>query len=228
MSEDRGTDRLVTAGFVVLAVIAAGAAAILPGSRSVLIALAGTAAFGALLTRVVAQTPGHPDLVAAGLHDAHASTVERLAVELGLSGQPVYVPVRTGVRLYLPVVDGPIPSGAACADALVTDETRGMTVEPTGSALLARIRPAQSPETTDERIRRLTEAVVDRFELAAAIEVTREDDRVEFDIEDPTIEDLDRLDHPIASTLAVGLAEHRDTPVRVRVDDRTVICSFEE
>ncbi|AWB28553.1 hypothetical protein [Halococcoides cellulosivorans] len=223
---DRRNDRAVTLGFVAVGVIAAAAAAAVPANRSVLIALAGTAWLGALLTRLVVRTPGHPALVAESVHAAHASTIDRLAMELDLAGPAVYVPTGTDVRLYVARTDGPLPDDVS--DALVTDAgARGLSVAPVGAALLARLDDPRSAESTDERIRRLTEAIVDRFELAGGIDVDRDGECVTVTVTDASIEDLGRRDHPIGSVLAVGLAEHLDRPVRVRVEGDRVICSWD-
>lgn len=223
---DRGSDRSVTLGFVALGVIAVAAAAAIPANRSVLIALAGTAWLGALLTRLVVRTPGHPALVAESVHAAHESTIDRLAIELDLSGPAVYVPTGTDVRLYVPRTDGPPPDDLS--DALVTAAgARGLSVAPVGAALLARLDEPRSAESTDERLRRLSEAVVDRFELAGGIEWTRDDERVAFTVTAPSIDDLGRRDHPVVSVLAVGLAEHLDRPVGTTVEGDRVVCSWD-
>lgn len=228
MTDAEGRSGHVTAGFVALGAIAAGAAVAVPAERSVLLALAGTAFLGALVTRLVVRAPGHPAIVAEAIHAAHASTVDRLALELDCAGPAVYVPVRTGVRLYVPRAEGPIPSRAALADALVTaDGARGLTVAPVGAALLARLAAPDGPESLEDRCQRLREAVLDRFELAGGLDCTPASGRVTVTVSDPSIEPLDRRDHPIVSTFAVGLAEHRERPVRVAIDERTITFTWD-
>ena len=228
----RTRHRRTAVGLAAVGVVAAVAGLAFPDARPVLFALAGTGLFAAVLTVYLAPGRFVAADVGGGAYDAHARTVEALVEELGLSDRRVYVPLPAGAdpaRLFGPQhADYALPAAADLEPLLVvTDDpgARGVSLHPTGGPLLRELRRSLSgplPDEPEPLADALAEAVVEAFELAdsAAPEVAA--GRVTVGVAGGAFGDVDRVDHPVASLLGVGLAVGLGRPVAVetaRADD---------
>jgi len=230
-------NRRVAGGFLLVGLVALAGAVFVPPARTVLLALAGTGLFAALL--VVLLTPER--FVAAGVgpavYDAHQATAGAVVDELGLSGERVYLP-DDGGRLFVPQYgEYDLPADRAPLFVVADREPeRGVALRPTGASLLRDLEPTLSgglSADAEEIVTQLTDGVVDGFELAAVAAPDRDEGRLAVGVADAAYGPVDRLDHPVASLLGVGLARGLDTPVTVTVeqpdDDRydwLVVCSW--
>lgn len=225
-------NRRTAAGLAAVGVLAAAAALAFPDSRSVLFALAGTGLFAAVLTVYLAPGRFVAADVGESAYDAHATSVEALVDELGLADRRVYVPTPDGpepARLFLPQhVDYALPDGADLEPLfVVTDDPaeRGVSLRPTGTPLLEELRRTLSSPLADEPgplADQLADGVVGAFELARRATPDVGDGRVTVSVTGSAFGDVARVDHPVASLLAVGLAAGLDRPVVVetaRTDD---------
>lgn len=204
---------------------------LLPGAREVLLALGGSAIIAGILTYYL--TP--ESFVALSVGDALITTLqdtyEAIRVELNLAGAPVYVPLPDNgapdARLFLPQHRSySIPGVEALRDTfVVTDdpESRGVALRPTGSGLFAEFRDASGAGTLSaddpERIfESLADGLVEQFELAERIVIELEsENRCVIAVTGAESDDVDRLDHPIVSFLAVGAATTVQEPTRIEV-----------
>lgn len=226
--------RRSAAGLAALGVVAAAAALAFPGARDVLFALAATGLFAALLTVYLAPVRFVAADVGGAAYEAHADSVDAMAGELGLADARVYVPrdaAADPARLFLPQhADYALPDGDALADPFVVTAdpgARGLSLHPTGVPLVRELRSAVRGSLADEPgalADQLTEGVVEAFELAESAAADVEPGRVTVAVSGAAFGDVERVDHPVASLLAVGLAVGLGEPVAVEVapapDDR--------
>ncbi|CDK39398.1 hypothetical protein [Halorubrum sp. AJ67] len=215
-----------------------------PDARTVLFALGGTGVFAGVLTSVL--TPERFVSARVGARVVQALRADRDAAidELGLRGDPAYVPTdgsdrSGGVRLFVPRrADEPLPDPTDLTDLFVVpeaDERGGVAFHPTGEPLFEDLDAAHdrsvdaTPETTAAVA---ADALVELFELADSVahDVDLETNRVTFEIEGAGLGDPTGFDHPIPSVLAVALVRTVDAPVRVDVTDDdplTVTCRYD-
>jgi hypothetical protein len=157
--------------------------------------------------------------------------------ELGIGGDPVYVPVDDG-RLFVPRREGaPLPDGDELTDLFVVPEDSehgGVAFCPTGAPLFDEFDTTRSRalDATPHAVAPvLADALVELFELADGVDhdVDPETNRVTFELAGAGLSDPTGIDHPIASFLAVGLARTLDATVRVDVrdDPLTVTCRYD-
>ena len=221
----------------VVGLLAVVGGVLFPAGREVLFVLGGTGIFGGILTLYL--TPG--EFVAADVGErvyaAMAANETAIAEELGLSETRVYVPESEhAARLYIPQrsefeipteEDGPV---------IVSEASRGLLLDATGSYLFDEFEQAltgELAETPTTLAEQLADGVVEQFELASAVEpdVDTEDGRITFEVSGSAFGDLDRVDHPIVSFLAVAVAVARQQPVQVEVtpddEDWLVTCRWE-
>lgn len=226
--------RRSAAGLAAVGLAAAVAALVFPGARDVLFALAATGLFGGLLTYYLSPERFIAADVGAAAYEAHADAVAAVADELGLADARVYVP-REGetdpARLFLPQhADYAVPDDADLASAfVVTDDPaeRGVSLPPTGVPLLRELRRGLSGPLADEPgplVDQLADGLVEAFELAERATPDVEAGRVTVAVAGAAFGDVARIDHPVPSLLAVGLAVGLDRPVVVETapggDDR--------
>lgn len=233
--EKRVKHRRTAAGFALLGLFAIGGAALFPDARTVLFALAGTGLFAAVLTLWITPERFVSADVGERVYAAMARNGDGVVNELGLAGDPVYVPRDGDVRLYIPQSPGtPIPSEDTLEDTFVVgpdDTARGIAFEPTGGRLID-VLDEDARGGVPERAERLGDALVETFELATAVDVDVDttDGRVTWSVSGPLYGSGDRFDHPIVSLLAVGTATAVDRPVRTAVeaeDALTVTCRWD-
>lgn len=209
-----------------------------PTARTVLFALGGTGVFAGVLTYVL--TPERFVSAQVGARVFQALRADRTAVidELGLRGEPVYVP-GDGVRLFVPRREGePLPDLAASTDLFVVPEESergGVAFHPTGEPLFEELDAARdgpidaTPQATASVV---ADALVELFELADSVDydVDAATNRVTFEIGGAGLGDPTGVDHPIPSLLAVALVRALDAPVRTDVTDDdplTVTCRYD-
>lgn len=212
-------------GFAVLGITAALAGVVLETAQNVLFALGGTGVFAAIL--IYYLVPGQ--FVAAGtgerVYAPLADTMAAIATELGLRKERLYVPSSENdlpVYLYIPAdTDHEIPSPNR-GPIVTGEDDHGLVLQPTGGALFREFRYALSDglaRTPDRLAAQLADGIVEQFELAAVADPDGTDGRVTVGIVDSAFGDVDRLDHPIASFFACGLAVGLEQPVSLEVAD---------
>jgi hypothetical protein len=211
---------------VAVGVVAGVGAVLFPAARTVLFALAGTGVFLGVLTYYLAPEQFFPASLGRAVYETLARNESAIVAELGLQDEFVYVPTDGGVRLYVPQrPSADVPPAEDLADAFVVgpdDTTRGVAFDPTGGALLEEIErglPTGLGEDPATLTAQLTDALTEQFELAAEMDWELEDaSRVTVAVYDPSYGDADLIDHPVASTLATGLARGLAIPVTCQVD----------
>ena len=221
--------RRTALGLVFIGLLAAAAAVLLPGARDVLFALGSIGLFGAVLTYYLTPERFVSADVGRDVFAALAGNEAALVDELGLSETRLYVPTERGddpVRLFVPQREAySIPEDAALSDSIVvteTDDTRGVAFTPSGGPLYEAFEAARSgpaAETPEAIATQLTDALVEQLELvdSATPELDPDESGLTVAIDDTVYGRLDRFDHPVASVIAVGLADGLDTPVTLEI-----------
>jgi hypothetical protein len=107
------------------------------------------------------------------------------------------------------------------------DRARGVSLVPTGAALVAEFEEARrdSAATVEEFASQLADALVEGFELVESATATVDPDggAITVGVQGSSFGTVDRFDHPVGSFVAAALAAELDTPVRLDVraaDDR--------
>jgi hypothetical protein len=211
---------------LLIAAAATGGTVLYPDSRDVLIGIAGTGAFGAVLLGVLVQEWFLSASVGRSIYDTLWENETRIASRLGVAETSRYVPTddeSLGVRLYLSrSLDDPVPPADALGSTVVTvDDHYALLLEPTGNELVALLERTDGalPGSVQSASVVLREAVVELFELSIGAEVVDLDvsegseNRMRFRVAGSVLGDAARLDHPIRSLLGVGLARITDEPV---------------
>ena len=227
------TYRRSAIGLVVVGLLGIAAGVAFPDARTVLLALGGTGVFGGILTYALTPERFIAATVSGSVFDALAADRDAMLDELGLAGTPVYIPTDPP-RLYIPATtlsdptDQPLPPTDELTHLFVTDpdDNLGVALTPTGGPLLEEFKQSlTTPLATapPSLVNQLTEGLVENFELADGIDtsVDAAGGRVTVEFTGVAYGRIDRLDHPVSSLLATGLAVGLDTPVRVTVDDTT-------
>lgn len=199
-----------------------------PNGREVLFTLGATGLFGGILTLYLTPTKFVAADVGERVYTAMATNERAIADELGIASEQLYVPDENTARLYLPQSADFVIPDARDGPIIVNDESRGLLLEVTGAALFEEFERAltgELAETPTVLAEQLADGIVEQFELATAIDsdVDLEDGRATFEVTESAFGDLDRIDHPIVSFLAVGVAVALDRSVSVEVtaDDKT-------
>ena len=206
-------------------------------ARSVLLALGGTGVFAAVLTSVLTPERFVTASVGSRVYQALRADRDAMLGELGIGGDPVYVPA-DDVRVFVPRHEGaPLPDPDELADLFVVPEESqhgGVAFRPTGAPLFDEFETtwSRSLDTTPHAVAPvLADALVELFELADGVDhdVDTETNRVTFEIAGADLGDPTGIDHPIPSFLAVGLARTLDATVRIEVrdDPLTVTCRYD-
>lgn len=227
-------------GLGAVGLLAALGGVLFASGREVLFALGATGLFGAVLTLYL--TPGQFVTADVGerVYAAMAANEAAIAADLGLSDERIYVPVdEQTVRLYVPQhAEFEIPADRE-GPLVVDDASRGLLLEATGAGLFEEFSRALTSDlaTAPQSLAaQLADGLVEQFELATSVDpdIDTEGGRVTFGVSDSAFGDLDRLDHPVVSFLAVGIATARDQPVTVDVDrgderaDWLVTCQWDD
>ena len=223
----RVTYRQAVVLLILVSAVAAVGAFLYPESRDVLIAIAGTGAFGAILLGMLVQEWLLSASVSRAIYDTLWQNETRIASRLGVTEMSRYVPTAEeslGVRLYLSQsLEDPLPPPASLNPPVVTvDDHYALFLEPTGREFVAIFERTNGDLPEDVRIASvaLREAVTEQFELAIGAEV------VDLEVSDgigrsqmrvrvwgSVLGDAARLDHPIRSFLGVALAKIVGEPI---------------
>jgi len=200
----------------------------------VLFALAGTGVFGGVLTYFLTPERFITADIGQRVYEATAQSFDRICADLGLSDRRIYLPVAPDDRnvsknnswLFVPQSEETtIPTAAAIDSAFVVeDESRGLTVQPTGSELFTTFEESlveplgDSPEALCAQ---LSDALVEDFELAKSIEYETAPDegRVSMRFSEILYGNATQFDHPIVSVVAVGLATGLQIPIETTITD---------
>jgi uncharacterized small protein (DUF1192 family) len=221
------------AGLFVVGVLGLAGGLLLPGPKSVLVALGGSAVVAGALTYYL--TP--EDFVTLSVGEALTTTLqdsyESIQAELNLAGDPVYIPLTDSTtaeaRLFLPQHhDYTIPSMDALRDVFVVPEEpdqRGLALYPAGSELLSEFQQTStigtlSRDDPKQVFEALSDGLVEQFEFADQISTTLEgESRCVIAVRGSKSDGVHRLDHPLTSFLGVGAAAHLQAPIHVEVND---------
>lgn len=203
---------------------------LLPAIRSLLIVLGATGLFGAVLTYYLTPERFITADIGRGVYSAFADDAGALVAELGLQETWVYVPTPEGVettacRLFVPQHESyeiPNPDDLKSLFVIEGDEaTHGITLQPKGHHLFEEFERTVGRVSPDpDRLAvQLSDSLVEQFELCEQVrpDIDAGEGRATFGVVDSAFGPVDRLDHPIASVLAVGLAVGIDTPVEMDV-----------
>jgi len=226
------------AGLAAIGLVALAGAVIFPSSSTVLLALAGTGLFAALLTYYLTPERFLARFVGDRIQEAAAENIAALTAELELSERRVFIPVEgpEPARLYVPQhANGELPPEQELTGLFVTesDRYRGVALLPSGATLFPEFRETLSGEVATEPQQltaQVTECLVDDFELVTSVDVEIGDDEEEVILEfaDSTF-DPAREDCPPASFAAVVLAAGLDEPLQMEteaLDDETLVAKY--
>ncbi|MFC4437923.1 MULTISPECIES: hypothetical protein [Natrialbaceae] len=223
-------NRNTALGFALVGAISFVAGLAVPDGRQVLFALAGIGGFAAVLTHSLA--PGRVIEVrdAARVYETCAGNITRTAAEIGRTDDRRYVPDAgdgtVTIRLFVPTASGGDGSGATGSALEDGSGREGLFLEPTGASFVGELEQTLGGELADRPeplVEQLTAALAERFELVGRVEslVDLEAGRVDIAVSDGAFGPVDQFDHPVASTLAVGLATGLERPVDVAVTPET-------
>lgn len=210
-----------------------------PDARSVLFALGGTGVFAGVLTYFITPERFITARVGTRVFEAVRADREAIIDELGLDGDPVYVP-GDDVRLFVPRHENTsLPGTTGRLDLFVVPDdptTGGVAFHPTGEPLFEEFTESLD-QPLDSRPQAATSVIADGlvnvFELADGVESVVDTDtgRITFEISGSGLGDPNAIDHPISSFLAVSVVEALSEPVQVTVRDDgplTVTCRYGE
>lgn len=213
-------------GLGAIGLVAVAGAALFPGVRDVLLVLGATGLFGAVLTYYLTPERFVAASVGSAVYEALADDREATVGELGLGSARVYVPIgseHSRVRLYVPQSDDyalPADDDLDATYVVPDDGDRGVAFRPTGEALFHPFEDALSGglgETPAALARQLPDALVEQFGLVDSTQVDLDatHGRLTVGVGESVYGRVDRIDHPVASFLAVGLARGLGRPVTV-------------
>ena len=219
--------RRTALGLGILGVLGLFGAGLFPDARTVLVALGGTGIFAGFLTYVL--TPEQFVSARIGGQVFRALQKDRTATidELGLAGDPVYVP-GDEVRLFIPRYNGePLPKSDELNELFVVPADPrhgGVSFHPTGAELYTAFEDARSQPVAEhpESVASATaDAIVELFELADGVDygVDSESNRIIFELEGARFGDPAAIDHPITSFCGVTVASIFDAPVQTEVTE---------
>ena len=220
----RSRYRRAAVGLALVGGLAVVAGVVFPAGREVLFVLGATGLFGGLLTYYLTPERFVAADVGERVYGALASNTDAVVDELGLRDERYYLPATdaTGPRLFVPQRAGfELPEDRSRTFA--TDEaSRGLLLTPTGAGLYEAFESGVvgSPDSTPDVLAvQLADALVSQFELARSVDpdVDVATERVTFAVSGSAFEPLDRVDNPIASFLAVGVASGLNRPMALDV-----------
>ena len=213
-------------GLAAVGVLAAVGGVLFADGRDVLFALAATGLFGAVLTYYLSPEQFVAADVGERVYAAMAVNEAAIADELGLRDDRIYVPggeEKTPLaRLFIPQQEAYTVPTDPTAPIITEGTRRGLVLETTGTGLFGEFQRALTGDlasTPAPLLSQLTDALVEQFELARSVDadVDPANGRATVAITESAFGDVDRLDHPIASFLAVGLAIGLERPIELEV-----------
>lgn len=234
----RSAYRRTALGLAGVGLVAAGGGFLFPAVRDVLFILGAIGLFGGLLTYYLTPERFVAANVAERVYDALATNEGDLVADLGLSDERVFLPDENAAILFVPQNEGgPLPASDDIDGPLVvTDETRGLALTPSGARLFEEFdRTLSGPlaESPGPLARQVTDALVEAFELVDGtdIDLDTADGRLTVAMRDSAYPD--GFDTPPGSLLGVAMAVGLNQPVRVTTApaaeaDFTVTCRWED
>lgn len=221
----QATYRRTALALGVVGAVGIAAAIVLPSVREVLLVLGAIGIFGGVLTYYLTPERVLTAGVATHIADTHMAVLEAMVDELGLQDRSVYIPADSGIRLFIPEHhDYHIPASLDRVFVVTEAEAeRGVAVPPIGAAMFddfERALTADLATNPDPVLNQLTDGLVEQFEIvdSATSEISAADKTATVSIAGPAIPRPARIDHPIESFLAVGLARGLDTPITTSVE----------
>lgn len=224
------THRRTAGGFALIGVAAAVAALLFPDTRGVLVALAGTGLFAAVVTLYLSPERFIAADVGERVFAAQARNNRRLVEELGVSDHRLYLPAEgdPAAVLFVPQYDDyTLPEGPFESMLVVPedDRARGVAFVPTGASLYDSFERTLTESVADRPgplLEQVSETLAASFELIDATDVDIAPDGTGADIAvyGSVYGSGTRFDDPVCSVFAVGLAAALDRPVELDVRDR--------
>lgn len=223
--------RRTALGMMAIGVTAFLAGVVFVDTREVLFALAGIGLFAGVLTLYLTPERFVAATVSEAVYGAMATNAAAICETLGLRDRRIYLPPGDGhpARLFIPQYADPVFPIDQPGPLVLEDEARGLLLEATGDRLVGSVAGTGITAGGDEGLgaiaARLAETIVETLELASSARVVDVgDDLVTIAVSGSTLGSLDRLDHPVPSVLAAGIATELDRPVDLEVtrgDDRS-------
>ncbi|MDS0221644.1 hypothetical protein NDI54_09805 [Haloarcula sp. S1AR25-5A] len=228
----RTTFRRTALGFFAVGGLSLIAAFLFPTLQTVFIAFGGTGVFAGIVTFYL--TPER--FVSASVSDTVFTTLadveQHLVRELELQTEAVYVPTpsrpETNARLFVPQhVEYVIPDTERLGELFVTSAVeagQGVSLPPTGDRLYTEFDRTLSGDLGDDPgtiATQLTASLAEQFEVVddTMVEIDSENRHASIAVDNPAFGDINQLDHPVVSLLAVGFATGLDRPVTADTHD---------
>ena len=237
------TYRRASVLLVLLSAVALAGTVVYPGSRTLLLGIAGTGAFGAVLLGALIRERFLSAPVSGAIYDTLWRNETRLASRLRVAETERYVPNdrdSLGVRLYLTrSLEDPIPpSESLDSTVFELEDHYALLLDQTGRAFVELYERTNEdlPETVQLATVVLREAVVQEFELADSVDIVDLEfadgpgrNRMRVRVWGSVLGDAARLDHPIRSFVGVALARIVDSPVESEAraeDEGSALLTF--
>jgi hypothetical protein len=186
-------------------------------SLYLLLALSGTLLVGGVANHVLAAGRDLPLAVTASTAAAAGTTVESLLAQRDLDDRRVYLPPTAdrGPRLVVPDGEGdPI----AHAERAFDDQTAAIVVTPTAAEMVTRFREHRTDAVATDathHVDALCDGVTAVYDLAADASGTVDGRDATVSVRGCPLGEPERIDHPVSSFLATGLAAALDRPVEL-------------
>lgn len=216
----RANRLLPAVGFLIVAAGAIAGAVVAPEFGDVLVALAGTGVYGAILFIALTGRRYVPASVSRSIYEALSENEATMASESGFDGGFRYVPGDSPadeVRLAALRTEEHQTSSTLTSDDTPADAPSALFLKPTGSELFAEFEASYGdlPENPEEVIETLVEVARDEFELADSLTIKREsrDSLATLRVTGSVVGDTTHIDHPLQSFVSVGLVKTIGKPI---------------
>lgn len=233
----RSSYRRTAAGLAGIGATAVAGGVLFASARDVLFVLGAIGLFGGFLTYYLTPQEFIAADVAERVYDALATNETEIVADLGLSDDRVYLPDDTTATLFVPQsARDQLPSADDIEGPLVvTEQTRGLALEPSGAGLYEEFERTLSGPLADapgEIARQVTDGLVESFELVDGTEIDLDEDDGRLTVAVDGSAYPHAFDTPPASLLGVALAVGLETPVSVETTstddtDMAVTCRWD-
>lgn len=217
--------RFIALGFVGVGLLSFLAALSVPEGQTVLFTIAGIGLFAGVLTRTVAHGHFVESQDAERVYGACAANYSAIVADRADSTSRRYLPdAQNRIRLLVPDDSTDVPK-TLDQSTTIGKTQQGVVLEPIGNPFVREVKREAATDLTSvvATVEQLADALEDRFEFVASADpvVDMDAGRVSVAISGSAFGAVDRFDHPVASILAVGLANQLEQPVRLEVTDDT-------
>lgn len=216
----RTTRLLPAVGLLLVAAAAAAGTVVAPEFGDVLVALAGTGVYGAVLLVTLTRGRYVPASVSRSIYEALSENETAIASEFGFDGGFRYVPGDSPadeVRLAALRTEEQQTSAIMTSGGTPTDAPTALFLKPTGSELFAEFEASYGdlPDDPEEALEALVEAAKDEFELADSLTIKEEtgDALGTLRATGSVVGDTTHIDHPLQSFVSVGLVKTVGKPI---------------